>query len=556
VEVVAIGSGSRSTALALAFADDDRFRCTSHVDERSAAFFALGAARATGRPAAVVTTSGTAVANLLPAVVEARYAGVPLVCVTADRPPELHDVGATQTIDQIGLLPPVLWDADVYAFDAEARDYASSVGSQATALASGPPPGPVHVNVRFREPLTPSAAARRDTPPMFPAAHRRAGVPKPDERTVEAVAERVREESRGLVYVGHLEGEHPELGSAIESFARRSGYPVVIEATSGLRGAMEGDVLVDACEALVRHEGFAGTYRPDLVIRVGRPPLTRAVGEWLASLDAVQIVVSPSLPWPDPSRDATEVLTADPVATFSALSTALADAPPEPDWMKSWQTASRAAREALDTYVDEGTELFEGTVARVVTKVLPPGGMCYVGTSLPIRALDTFTPADRPLRALANRGASGIDGTVSGALGAAAATGRPVMAMLGDLALLHDLGALLTIARHRTALVIVVIDNGGGGIFEFLPQASTLERDEFEDLFVAAHRVDLLHAAELFSTGFAAARDAEAIERSLEWAFTARTPQLIRVPVDREASVRAHRDALARAHAAIDAVGS
>ncbi|MEX0990979.1 MAG: 2-succinyl-5-enolpyruvyl-6-hydroxy-3-cyclohexene-1-carboxylic-acid synthase [Actinomycetota bacterium] len=553
VRIVALGAGSRSTPLALAFADDGRFRIFSHVDERSAGFFALGAARVSGKPAVVVTTSGTAVANLAPACVEAEVAGVPLICVTADRPRELHDVGATQTVEQIGLLRS-LWTTDLPAWDAGSVRAVTHAGSQAVAVASGPPPGPIHVNLRFREPLTPSSEARSEAPDDQTGVRRSRGRLAPADDAVARVAGHLDGHARGLIHIGHLEGAHPGLAQAVSKLARATGYPVIVEATSRLRGTIDAVSAVDASEALIRDEAFAGSHRPEVILRIGRAPLTRAMSEWFAGLDAEKVVISPHGLWPDPGRDADAVLAGDPLLVCEALVAAVSGKGGNPEWQAGWRAASAAAREAIDAFLDASDVMFEGTAARAVARALPSGGLCYVATSLPIRALDAFTQAEARLDAFANRGASGIDGTVSAALGAAAASGRPTVCLTGDLAFLHDVGAMLTIARHRVPLVIVVIDNGGGGIFEFLPQSAAIDRDQFEDLFVTSHRLDLMRAAEMFDTGFAAARDAASLERALEWAFTSGTPQLVRVQVNREASVRAHRQALEAAWDAVSRV--
>lgn len=551
VDVVSVGAGSRSTPLTLAFADDGRFRVVSHVDERVAGFFALGVARATGRPAVVVTTSGTAVANLAPAVVEASMAGVPLVCLTADRPPELHDVGAVQTVPQAGSLSPVRWSADIHAYDEDGPSLGAHVAGQAAALALGPRSGPVHVNIRFREPLTPSPEERSEGSPG--GGFRRISSPQsPGAAAIDEISHLIADKRRGMVYVGHLEGDAEGVGSAVAAFARAAGYPVVAEASSRIRGLTDPDLTVDAFEALIRDEMFMLAHRPQVIVHMGRSPLTRAVGDWMLVTRATRVVIDPSMPWPDADRRADVILAADPALALDALAAACKDVQRDDAWTKIWSDASRIARAAISEYLDTpGTPVFEGTIARALARALPPGGICYTSTSLPIRALDSFVPATDPLEVYANRGASGIDGTISGALGAAFATGRPTVCLTGDLAFIHDVGAMLTIARRRIPIAIVVVDNGGGGIFEFLPQAVGVDREKFEDLFLVNHQVDLMHAAELFSTGFAAARDADSLHRSLEWAFTARTPQVIRVPVNGQQSVAAHRTALDRATAAI-----
>ena len=551
--VVAVCAGSRSTALALAFADDGRFDVRAFVDERAAAFFALGAARVASAPAVVVTTSGTAVANLLPAVVEADLAGVPLICVTADRPPELHDAGATQTIEQAGLLS----SADLrFAFDLPGYDEAvphAHIAARAAAAARGPKAGPVHLNVRFREPLTPSPEARAERFDGVRVSPQVAtGVFEPSAAELDAAGGRVGTSPLGLIHVGHLEADSGLLGEAVSHLAATSGYPVIVEATSRLRGVVDERVLIDAAEAVVRDEAFAREHQPDVVVRIGRAPLTRAMGEFFETSGASQIVIGSDFPWPDPSAAATDVLRGDPAPVCMTLAGLIDGAGRDEKWLTAWHEAGAKARAALDAFVDEdATPMFEGTVARTLVEALPSDALLTVATSLPIRALDAYTSAADRLEVYANRGASGIDGTISAAFGAAAATGRPAAALVGDLAFLHDLGGLLSAARHRIPLVTVVVDNSGGGIFEFLPQASSLDRKTFDELFIVPHELDLKLAAEFAGCGFASAHDAGELEKSIAWAFTEGGPWVIRVPVKREQSVEAHRESLARAGQAI-----
>lgn len=544
VEVVAVGAGSRSTGAALAFHDDGRFKVFSFVDERSAAFFALGAARASGRPAAVLTTSGTAAANLLPAAVEARAAGVPVILLTADRPPELHDVGAMQTVEQVGLLPPALWTADLHTYDKAMISRAAHLAAQACAFATGTPSGPVHVNMRFREPLVPSAELRAEVLDLPAVVKHSRAIRKPDPAAVASLAERVRATPRGLIYAGHMEGDVSDLAPAVERSAILSGYPVIAEATSRLRGKLGAATVVDGAEALIRAEKFANWYKPDFVLRLGRAPLTRDMLGWLASSDADQVIVAPGLPWSDPMRSVTEVLGADESEACAALSAALEGNQADAGWADTWASSSAAARTALDSYMDSGG-FFEGTVARCVVRSLPDDALLYTASSLSIRALDAFTPANAPLEAFASRGASGIDGTTSAALGAAVASGRPTVCLTGDLAFLHDLGGLVAAARHLIPLVTVVIDNGGGGLFDHLPQQKSVDEETFEDLFVASHKLDLLHAAELFGLQFASVHDADELDRVLKWAFTEGTAWVIRAEVRRNVSVEAHAGAWA-----------
>ena len=552
VEIVAVCAGSRSTALALAVHDEPDLRVFTFIDERSAAFFALGAARATGVPAAVVTTSGTAVANLVPAAAEARAAGVPLLLLTADRPPELHDVGAAQTIEQAGLVAPALWFADVHTYDEAAPASAAHIGAQACASAVGPPAGPVHLNLRYREPLTPSSAVRAEDPaePRVPVRTRPRVEPDPEQAV--RVAQLLRDHPRGVIHVGHLEPPIEGVAGAVTWLSEVTGYPVMAEATSRLRGRLDGAHVVDAAEALVRAPAFADAHRPDVVGRIGATPLTRAQFEWLDTAGATQVVISPDVRWPDRERLADEVLAADASRGCVALANALAQDGAEPDgsWAHAWRDASGKARAAIDRYLDAGP-FFEGTIARAVAEAIPAGGTLVTATSLPIRAVDAFVPAEHPLVALASRGASGIDGTISAALGTAVATEAPTICLTGDLAFLHDVGAFGAATRHRIPLVTVVIDNGGGRIFEFLPQGDGVERETFDDLFAVSHRFDLMHAAELFGLQFASVRDEATLVKTLDWALIHGEPWIIRAAVNPRASVEAHAAAWAAAAEAL-----
>lgn len=544
VEVVAVGAGSRSTPAALAFLDDGRFKVFSFVDERSAAFFALGASRAGLGPAAVLTTSGTAAANLLAATVEARVAGVPLLLLTADRPPELHDVGAMQTIEQAGLLTPAVWETDVHCYDEQMFDHAGTLAAQAVARATDAP-GPVHMNLRFRDPLVPAAEQRSQGFVFAEPVEWRGGESAPDLTAIAEVAERVGRSEHGLIYVGHLERTTPDLGVRIEELSVASGFPVVVEATSRLRGRVPS--AIDAAEAVVRSP-FADNHRPEAVIRLGRAPLTRNMLTWLDASGAEQVVISPRLPWSDPGLTATTVLASEEALTCRALAAGL-NAQHSSRWKEEWLDAGRIARAALDERAD--TDFFEGTIAREVVAALPEDAALVSSSSLPIRALDAFTSVSTRVDAFSSRGASGIDGNTSMALGVAAATGRPTVCLTGDLAFLHDIGAMVTIARHEIPLVTVVIDNAGGGIFEFLPQGTEVERETFEDLFATSHKMDLMHAADLAGIRFASAHDTGELRRALDWAFTEGKSWVIRTEVRRSESVQAHRSAWSAAAAAL-----
>jgi len=477
VRTASVSPGSRSTPLALAVARDPRVRVFVHIDERSAAFFALGLAKASGAPVAVVCTSGTAAANLFPAVVEASMARVPLVLLTADRPPELRGVGANQTIDQIELFgrhvrsfvdAPVPGD-EPYIDEWRLRGLAVA----RTSLAS--PPGPVHVNLPFREPLVPSPAGaiRHDG---VPDETEDAPTMTPSSTEFGPVVELLSTAERGLVYAGGLRSG----GDDVVGIARAIGWPLVAEPHSGARrpGALP------AGQLLIASERFADEHVPDVVLQIGAAPTSRAalalVGRAgrLAILDPDDVVG-------DPLRHASARVVAPPVTLRSALEGV--EPRPAERWATRWREASDRVRAAVDDLLDTWDEPFEGRVARDVLGALADGSDLCVGSSMPIRDVDLYMRPRDGVRILANRGASGIDGFVSTTLGVSAG-GRPTVALLGDLTMLHDVGALVWNARRGFDAVLVVANNGGGAIFSLLEQSSLPEIDE---LFTTPHGVDL-----------------------------------------------------------------
>ncbi len=536
-----LSPGSRSTPLALALARDGRVRLHVHLDERAAGFFALGLAKVSGRPVAVACTSGTAAAELLPAVVEASMARVPLLLLTADRPPELRGVGANQTIEQVGLYGRYArWahDAPVPGERPEPAHW-HGLAQEAWARSLRHPPGPVHLNLPFREPLVPSGAASARREVSVPRGDAPGGPPRPTAEDVRAVVELVSSTERGLVLAGGLRVPAP---AALE-LAARVGWPLAAEPTSGLR--VEGALA--APQALLGDAGFAAAHVPDAVLQLGAAPTSRPA---LAAVGAAGrlVIVDPDGLVADPHRRAERRLEVDPEALCRA---ALREAPArgETDWSRAWGEADRRARRALDAALDGWSEPSEPRVARDVAAWAPSGGSLVVASSMPVRDLDLAMRPRPGLRVLANRGASGIDGFVSTALGVAAA-GAPTVALSGDLSLLHDVGSLLWSARRGIDLVLVVLNNDGGAIFAMLAQR---ELPELEPLFVTPHGLDLGAVSQAAGAGHALVLRAEDLPEALDRARAAGGVQVVEVPVDREATVRQHaelRRAVAEALAA------
>jgi 2-succinyl-5-enolpyruvyl-6-hydroxy-3-cyclohexene-1-carboxylate synthase len=568
-----LAPGSRSAPLALALAEHPGIRVHVHLDERSAGFFALGAAKRSGRAVVVLCTSGTAAANLHPAVLEADLARTPLLVLTADRPPELRGTGANQATDQLKLYgSAVRWfcEVGVPADDPGAGRYWRSLASRAWAEATGPPAGPVHLNLAFADPLVPldppdteegarlaSAPSDAEEGPWLiarpsagggwarlggePAAGRAGGAPwtaapvgvrSAAPGDVAALAEAVQANPNGLLVAGWGADLDP---AAVDAFAAASGWPVLADPLSGAR---RGPAAISAYDGLIRAPRFAAAHRPDLVVRVGGAPTSKALTGWLDET-VPQVLADPSGGWSDPARAATLRLTADPSALLAATAALLAAPSPSP-WLREWLEADGLAREAIDGLLDEWAEPFEGRVARDLVGWVPGGGTLVVGSSMPVRDVDAFARPRDGLRFVANRGLSGIDGFVATALGVAAAGDEPVAALCGDLTLLHDASSLLGAAGRPRGAVLVVLDNDGGGIFSFLPQAQ-LPGDLFEPLFGTPHGLDLTALAAAARVPSRVVEKAADLAPALDAALAGGGTQLVVVRSDRAANLARHR---------------
>ncbi len=478
--------GSRNTPLLLSLAREERLRCYSHVDERCAGFFALGLAKASGLPVAVTCTSGTAAAELLPAVIEAHEARVPLLLLTADRPPELRENGAGQAIDQLKLFGGAAkWFFEVGTHDAspERLRWMRTVACRAYWTALEGRPGAVHLNFPLREPLVTDEAlpdddsGRPDGRPYVSRPVTRL-VAKPNDNELHQLIAAAR---RGVIVAGRHERNTP-LGKVAAEFAQTAGWPLLADPLSGAR---RGTAAVAHYDALLREESFAQWAVPDLVLRVGDLPVSKPLRTWLASLadgGVRQVALDPEGAWQDPTSVLSDCLAIDPVQALTQATEALR--PAQEDWLSSWRSADDLAAEAMLGVIAE-SGLSEPAVAAELGVLLPEGATLFVASSMPVRDIETFWPvrADPP-RTLCNRGANGIDGTVSSAFGAAAAHEGPVVLLIGDVALAHDIGALLTARRTGLKLTVVLLDNGGGGIFDFLPIAQT---DTVEERIYATH---------------------------------------------------------------------
>ena len=530
-----VSPGSRSTPIALALARHPGVRVHVHLDERASAFFALGMAKATNVPVAVACTSGTASAEFLPAVVEAAMSRTPLLLLTADRPPELRGVGANQTIDQAelyGRFAKVFVEAPVPG-DEPADEGWRGIATRVFDASLSGPTGPVHVNLPFREPLVPS-----DTEP--PDAFGGRGVSAPAERISEVddfVAE-LRGIEEGVIVAGTVRG--PD--TVVVDLAGWLEWPLLAEPTSGIRipGALS------AGQFLLTNEGFVDSHRPRLVVQLGSAPTSRAGLAFVSNADRL-VIVDPDHVVGDPGRRAARTFP----TSVAALARAALDHLPareESRWIREWSRADRRAREAVDGYLDAGGAPFEGRVARDLAAGLPIGSTLVVGSSMPVRDLDAFMLPREGVRVLANRGASGIDGFLSTALGVSA-TGAATTALCGDLTLLHDVGSLVWSARRGYDCVFVVPNNDGGAIFSFLPQR---DLPEFDELFTTPHGLDLGGISRTVGAGHARIEQAADLMPSVDRARDLGGVHIVEVPTDRTRNVEMHREVHAAVAAALE----
>ncbi len=540
-----VSPGSRSTPLTLAIAAREALSMHVVLDERSAAFVALGIGKATGHPAVLVCTSGTAAANHLPAVVEAGLCGVPMVVCTADRPPELRDVGAPQTIDQTRLFgTAVRWFHDPGVPDTAASGHWRALGARSLHEASGPAgAGPVHLNLAFREPLMGDARAGGIPAGRTEGARWSAGPPQSSAADVGAAVGLLRRGVvRGLVVAG--EGATPE----VVDLAAALGWPVLADALSGLRGPRT----VAAFDGIVRAR-TAALGDPTVVLRVGRPPASKVLAAFLgeaAAAGVASVVVVPAGAWVDPDATASVVMRGDVARTVGALAAALAGTHAEAGWREAWMAADVAAQRAIDALSATAGPLTEPAVARGLAENLPDGACLFVSSSMPIRDVEWFGPRREHVRVLANRGANGIDGVPSTALGVALALHpTPVACLIGDLALLHDGSGLCGMAARRANMVLVIVDNGGGGIFSFLPQATALDPDRFAALFATSQPTDIPGLLTAHGIPVVEVRTTGELAGEVTTAAAIGGVRAIIVRTDRAANVRDH-DALHDAIAA------
>lgn len=558
VEDVCISPGSRSTSLVVAFHAQPGLRLTTHLDERGASYFALGAARASGRPVALLSTSGTAAANYLPGLIEANHTGLPLIVLTADRPPELHEVGANQSIDQNRLYGRhVRWFADAGLPEAQPGRvrHLRSLVCRAVAFARGPPAGPVHLNFPFREPLEPRPVAG-DVPADWARGDPEAATGRPDGApflsidvptlhpsplVLDDLARRIEAAPEGVIVCGPRTFT-PEFSQSLLELARKSGYPILADPLSGLRfGPPETAPVISAYDAFLSHAPLRQRLRPAVILRFGASPTSKSLLHFLHErADALHVVVDETGRRGEETSRAHLLLPGDGTTTAQALSHRVKMRRESGSAASPWRQLDAATWAVLDAQLPQRP--FEGALVARLLRVLPAEATLVVGNSLPVRDLDRFGRAQpAPLRVFGNRGASGIDGVVSTALGVAYARGRKVVLLIGDLSLLHDANGLLAAKHLGLGLDVVLFNNDGGGIFEFLPIAQY--DPPFTDLFVTPHGTDFGSLARAFGFQHHQKTAAEALHGAWPALGMEGPNQLLEIVTDRKANVE-HRRAL------------
>lgn len=545
-----ISPGSRSTPLVVAVANNERAQSVVHFDERGAAYFALGYARATGKPAALICTSGTAVANYLPAVVEASLDMVPLIILTADRPPELLDTCSNQTITQPGIFSGyVRWQ---FGFPTPSNDmspeFILTTIDQAVYRAISSPSGPVHLNFMFREPLAPTEVKGSFTYYLHnvsywhgtetPYTSYAAASSLPTEDKLEAVVNELHDSTRGLLVVGHLRTERER--QAVAAMADRLGWPMFADIASGLRGG-DHRATVDHFDFVLSSKRFVEHHQPQTVLQLGARLTSKRLIEFLKEVAPARYILVANYPLRvDPTHQVTDRIQCDIAAICEAIAARIEERSPS-EWFADWRLSSQSAGKTIEKSVDSAKSFTEAAVARLVATQIAEDSALFLASSMPIRDMNQFAPsAGFRVPVGSNRGASGIDGTIASAAGFAHGLGRSVTLLVGDLAMLHDLNSLALVRQSGIKLTIIVMNNNGGGVFGYLPVAGFEEI--FEKYFVTPHGLNFQQAAAMFDIPYLQADSSHTFTTAYRNAQSSSATTIIEILIDRATNQKFHTD--------------
>ncbi|WP_144555235.1 2-succinyl-5-enolpyruvyl-6-hydroxy-3-cyclohexene-1-carboxylic-acid synthase [Bacillus sp. X1(2014)] len=540
---VVVSPGSRSTPMAMIMAEHPDLNVHIHVDERSAAFFALGIAKSLNKPVAILCTSGTAAANYFPAIVEARYARVPLIVLTADRPHELREVGAPQAIDQIHLYGKhVKWFSEMALPEKsdEIIRYARTICARAVAIAKSAPSGPVHLNFPFREPLVPKLDDElfqlRERPNGYVKVH--TGDLTMAEEQFKEIAEKLSKTNRGIIVCGTIVDDI--FSEAVTRLAEKLKFPIIADPLSQLRSGKHSlDNIIEAYDTFLRNDDAKVFLKPDVILRFGAMPISKALTIFIKENgDADQYVIDGGGGWRDPASLSTNMIFCNESLFCEKIET-YTDEKSSVDFLTAWKRVNQISKETMISLSDI-TDLSEGRLFYQLADMLPEGAALFVGNSMPIRDLDSFFLSNhKTIKVMANRGANGIDGTVSTALGAAL-NSSSLYLVLGDLTFFHDLNGLIAAKLYNININIILINNNGGGIFSFLPQSEHPEN--FELLFGTPLGINFEHAVKMFNGNYIRIKDWDHFGAEMRKSINSTGINVFELETNRERNRDEHRE--------------
>jgi 2-succinyl-5-enolpyruvyl-6-hydroxy-3-cyclohexene-1-carboxylate synthase len=540
IEDVVISPGSRSTPIAILMEEHPTLKTWMNIDERSAAFFALGIAKADRKPVALLCTSGTAAANYFPAIVEATQSRVPLIVLTADRPHELRDVGAPQAINQIELYGKYSkWFVEMALPESTTNilHYAYSVASRAVSTSLSSPAGVVHLNFPLREPLLPNLEELQwNLTGIEKAVYSHAKQSLPEELI--PILQEIQGKKKGLIICGpHDQEDFPD---AVVALAECLGYPVVADPLSQVRsGTHSKEMIIDCYDTILKSTKMFQTLKPEVIIRFGAMPVSKLLMQFIAQSDApYQFIIDQDEGWRDPTFSGTHLVHMNEIDFCHHVSQMVEEVPQKSEYLKKWQTANEVVKPILGSRITDFH--FEGDVVRHLVNQLDDDMSLFIGNSMPIRDVDTFFfVQDKQVRLFANRGANGIDGIISTALGVSTKVKRLIL-LVGDLTFYHDLNGLLASKMHSLPITIVLVNNNGGGIFSFLPQSK--EEKHFEQLFGTPIDLDYEKVVSMYDGQFSRVSSWAEFEDAVSSSFNSKHLSVIEVPTtNRSQNVILHR---------------